>query len=226
MSNRPNDTGASRYHIMQAVDASLKRLGTDYIDVYQIHHPDVTPIEETLRTMDNLVRAGKVRYIACSTFAAWQLCEAYWTSKINNLEPLIMVMTEYNLIHRQAEAELIPCCEAYDIGIVPYRPLAAGFLTDHFDPEKPIPPGSRMTEQSVIMRQVAAEAEANRTRIKQLHAFAKERGHRIGELAIAWLLSQPLVNTVIAGATTPEQLSANVANASWRLSAQEMGQLQ
>lgn len=221
----PNDTGNSRYHIMQAVNASLKRLGTDYIDVYHIHHPDATPIDETLRTLDDLVRAGKIRYIGCSTFTAWQLCEAYWTSKTNNLEPVIVAMTEYNLIHRQAESELIPCCEAYGIGVIPYRPLAAGFLSDDFDPEKPIPPGSRFAEQNVVMRQVAAEAEASRDKLKKLRAFAEERGHRIGDLAIAWLLSHPWLNTVIAGATAAEQLSANIASASWKLTAPEAAEL-
>lgn len=222
----PNDAGASRYHIIKAVDASLKNLNTDYIDLLYLHWPDPkTPIEETLKTLDNLIRDGKVRYIGCSNFPAWQLCEAFWISKVNNLESFSVVQDWYNLIHRNIEAELVPCCKAYGIGVIPYRPLAVGFLTDEFNPEKPIPPRSRMAEQSIVMRPIAAEAEASRDKLKKFHAFAKERGHSIAELAIAWLLSHPWLSSVITGATTPEQVSANVANASWKLTAQEIAQL-
>lgn len=175
--------------------------------------------------MDNLVRMGKVRYLGCSNMPAWKLCQAIWTSKVNNLESFSVTEDWYNLIHRNHEAELIPCCETYGVGFIPYRPLAVGFLTDEFDPEKPIPTGSRMAEQSAIMKIVAAEAEASRDKIKKLHSFAKERGHNIAELAIAWLLSHPWLTTVIAGATTSEQVSANVANASWKLTTQEIEQL-
>lgn len=217
----PNERGASRYHIIKAVDASLKRLNTDYIDLYYIHRPDpTTPIEETLRTLDNLVRAGKVRYIGCSNFAAWQLCEAYWTSRVNNLESFVVVQPEYNLLHRDIELELVPCCQAYGIGVIPYRPLASGFLTDEYQPGKPAPPGSRLVDMSSEIL-----TEANRDKLEKLRAFATEHGHSLGELAIAWLLSHPWLSSVIAGATTPEQLSANIAAAGWRLTAQEMAQL-
>lgn len=226
MGNGPNDSGNSRYHILRAIDASLKRLGTDYIDVYQIHKPDpTTGIEETLRTLDDLVHAGKVLYIGCSSFDGWQLCEAIWTSKVNSLESLIMVMTEYNLIHRQPEAELIPCCAAYGLGVIPYRPLAAGFLSDEYIPGKPIPANTRLSEPSPIMRRVAGEAVANDEKLKKLRAFAEAHGHHLSDLAIVWLLSHPWLSSVIAGATTREQLSANVATAEWMLTAQDLSEI-
>ena len=226
MGTGPNDAGNSRYHIMQAIDASLKRLGTDYIDIYQIHKPDpMTPIEETLQTLDNLVRSGKVRYIGCSSFDAWQLCDAIWTSRMHNLEGLIMVMTEYNLIHRQPEAELIPCCEKYGIGVIPYRPIAAGFLSDEYVPGKPIPPNTRLSEQSPIMRRVAAEAVEHDDKLNKLRKFAEDRGYHLSDLAIAWLLSHPWLTTVIAGATTLEQVSSNVSIAEWRLTAEDCSEI-
>ena len=130
ISENPNDGGGSRYNILQALEGSLKRLGTDYIDLYYIHWPDATtPLEETLRTLDNLVRAGKVRYIGCSNFPAWQLCEALWISKVNNLESFAVVESRYNVLDdRRIESELVPCCQTHGIGVVPYEALAGGFL--------------------------------------------------------------------------------------------------
>ena len=137
--------GGSRSYIMKAVEANLRRLNTDYIDLYYIHHADSqTPIQETLRALDNLVQTGKVRYIGCSNFAAWQLCEALWTSKLHNLESFIVVQPRYNLLDRRIEQELVPCCKAYGIGIIPWGPLAAGFLTGKYRRGMKISTGMRL----------------------------------------------------------------------------------
>jgi len=238
MGELPNDRGASRYHIVKALEASLKRLNTDYIDLYYIHMPDATtPIEETLRTLDNLVRAGKVRYIGCSNFAAWQLCEALWTSRANNLESFIVIQSQYNLLERGIELELVPCCQAYGISVIPWGPLASGFLTGKYQRGKPPPAGTRLAASQPAPRQPPAGFPAGRPmfrpvltdtnfdKLEKLQKFAVEHGHTVGELAIAWLLSHPWLSSVIAGATNPEQVSANVAAASWKLTAQETAQL-
>lgn len=238
MGELPNERGASRYHIMKAVDASLKRLNTDYIDLYYLHMPDpTTPIEETLRTLDNLVRAGKVRYIGCSNLAAWQLCEALWTSRINNLESFIVIQSQYNLLERSIELELVPCCQAYGISVIPWGPLASGFLTGKYQRGKPAPAGTRLAAPLPPPRRPPAGFPAGRPmfrsvltdtnfdKLEKLQKFAEEHGHTVGELAIAWLLSHPWLSSVIAGATNPEQVSANVAAASWKLTEQEAAQL-
>lgn len=220
MGDDPNERGGSRYHIMKAVEASLKRLQTDYIDLYQMHEIDpTTPIEETLRALDDLVRAGKVRYIGCSNFAAWQLCEALWTSRLNNLHSFVTVQPEYSLLARQIEMELVPCCQAYNIGVIPYRPLAGGFLTGKYRQGEPIPSDWRLSRPATRYGEVFTEANWNT--LAKLEAFATERGHTVGELAIAWLLAKPWVSTVIAGARRIEQVSANVTAAAWKLTTEE-----
>jgi aryl-alcohol dehydrogenase-like predicted oxidoreductase len=226
MGEGPNERGASRYHIIKAIEASLKRLNTDYIDLYYIHMPDpITPIEETLRTMDGLVHAGKVRYIGCCNFSGWQLCEALWTSRLNNLESFVVEQSNYNIIERSVEAELIPCCQAYNIGFVAFRPLAEGFLTGKYQRGKPIPAGTRL--EAPAFRPLAGQllTEANFDKLEKLQTFARERGHSVGELAIAWLLSRPFLSSVIAAATKPEQVSANVTAASWKLTAPELAEV-
>jgi len=225
MGEGPNERGTSRYHIMKAVDASLKRLETDYIDLYYIHRPDpTTPIEETLRTLDDLVRAGKVRYIGCSNFAAWRLCEALWTSRVNNLEPFVVVQSQYNLLDRNIESELVPCCQTYSVGVVPWGPLAGGFLTGKYNRGKAAPAGTRLANPRSRSNQILTEA--NYDKLDKMQAFVVERGHSAGELAIAWLLSHPWLSSVIAGATKPEQVSANVAAAEWKLTGDEVTQLE
>ena len=209
----PNNRGASRHHILEAIDTSLRRLNTDYIDLYYIHRPDpTTPIEETLRTLSDLVRMGKVRYLGCSNFAAWQLCEAQWTSKVNNLEPFVVVQSQYNMLNIGIETELAPCCQKYGIGVIPWAPLASGFLTD--SPQ--VPPSSPANK---FMN------EANLQKAIKLKTFASERGHKLEELAIAWLLAHPWLSSVIAGATRPDQLSANIAIADWKLTEDEMEEI-
>ena len=144
MGEGPNDRGGSRYYIKKAVEASLKRLQTEYIDLYQIHNPDPeTPIEETLRALNDLIQSGKVLYIGCSNFSSWQLSDAIWTSRINNLHSFITIQVKYNLFERQIENELIPCCKAYGIGIIPWGPLAGGFLTGKYQRGKTPKPSSQ-----------------------------------------------------------------------------------
>ena len=245
---QPNDYGGSRYHVMDAIDASLKRLGTDYIDLYYIHWPDpTTPIEETLRILDDLVRAGKVRYIGCSNFTAWQLCEAAWTSRVNNLESFVVVQSQYNMLDRHIESEVVPCCQAYGISVVPWGPLAGGFLTGRYQRGKPAPARTRLGSQQPALPASSPDimtrarlfaglpgamsgyasvlSDANFDKLEKLQKFSTEHGHTIGELAIAWLLSHSWVSAVIAGASSLEQVSANVAAASWKLTAEEMAQL-
>jgi len=223
MGEGPNDRGGSRYHIMQAVDASLSRLQTDYIDLYQMHFPDTTtPIEETLRALDDLVRAGKVRYIGCSNFAAWQLSEALWTSRVCNLQSFVTVQPQYNLLSRQIETELVPYCQAYNIGIIPYFPLASGFLTGKYRPGETATEG-RLSRESPMSRGFLTEA--NWQKLTKLEAFATNHGHTVGELAIAWLLAKPQLCSIIAGATKTEQVSANVAASGWKLTAEEIAEV-
>ncbi len=224
MGDGSNERGGSRYYIMKAVDASLKRLQTDYIDLYQIHFPDpTTPIEETLRALEDLVRAGKVRYIGCSNFAAWQLCEALWTSRANNLQSFVTVQPRYNLFDRRIETELVPCCQAYGIGVIPYSPLAGGLLTGKYRQGEE-PPEGRLSGQ--MPQSAGLFSEANWNKLAKWEAFATEHGHTMGELAIAWLLAKPWLSTVIAGARKIEQVSANVAAAEWKLTAEEVAEVE
>ena len=229
MGEGQNDRGGSRWYIMRAVEDSLKRLNTDYIDLYQIHFPDpTTPIEETLRALDDLVKAGKVRYIGCSNFVGWQLSEALWTSRVNNLNPFVTVQTKYNLFERQIEQELVPCCKAHGVGIIPWGPLAGGFLTGKYrrgeQPRAPAAP-DRRPNKPFSQSYKTVITEANWERLKNLDDFATTRCHKVGELAIAWLLSHLWLSTVIAGATRPEQLDTNVAGANWKLTDEEIAQV-
>ena len=221
---RPNERGGSRHHVMRAVEASLMRLNTDYIDLYQMHVPDpTTTIEETLRAMDDLVRAGKVRYIGCSNFAGWQLSEALWTSRVNNLHSFVTVQPLYNLLQRQIERELVPCCEAHGIGVIPWGPLAGGFLTGKYRRDQP-PPGDTLLATRP-MAYAGIMTDINWAKLAKLEAFAVRRGHTVGELAIAWLLAHPWLCTVIAGASRPDQLQEHVAAAAWKLNTEEIAEL-
>lgn len=224
-----NDRGGSRWYIMRAVEASLKRLNTDYIDLYQIHYPDPTaPIEETLRALDDLVKAGKVRYIGCSNFAGWQLSEAQWTSRVNNLNHFVTLQTKYNLFERQIEQELVPCCKAHGVGVIPWGPLAGGFLTGKYlrGQQPPTPITGTRPSKAFIQIYKGVMTDVNWERLGKLEAFAKIRGHNVGELAIAWLVSHPWLSTIIAGATSPEQLDQSVAGTDWKLTAEEIAQIE
>lgn len=225
MGQGPNERGGSRYYIMRAVDASLRRLQTDYIDLYYLHVPDTsTPIEETLRALDDLVRAGKVRYIGCCNFAAWQLCEALWTSKTNGLASFVVVQARYNILERQIESELYPCCQAYNIGVIPWGPLSGGFLTGKYRQGEEGPPGARLSAPMPMYDYIMTEA--NWKKLDGLKDFAAQRGHTVGHLAIAWLLARERVSSVIAGARKIEQVSENVAAAEWKLTADELTQIE
>jgi len=211
----------SRSHIMQEVELSLKRLRTDYIDLYQVHFPDPrTPIEETLRALDDLVQQGKVRHIGCSNFSAWQTCESVWTSRTLNLSSFVTVQMEYNLLHRDIEQEGLPFCHAYQMGIIPYLPLAGGLLTGKYRAGEPAPEGSRLATNPRLKQRY--HKDHNLVLVARLSQFAADRRHTVGELAIAWLLGNPLVCSVIAGAMKPEQVAANVKGAEWHLTPKEM----
>ncbi|MFQ5471556.1 MAG: aldo/keto reductase [Dehalococcoidia bacterium] len=217
----PLNRGASRRHMFDAVEASLSRLNTDYIDLYQIHFPDeTTPIEETLRALDDLVRQGKVRYIGCSNFSGWQVVEAQWITRTEHFSPLISAQNEYNLLDRRIERELVPACNAYGVGILPYFPLASGFLTGKYKHGEAPPEGTRIAAWGARGEQILTDR--NFEILQGLEEFAKEREKTVLELAIGWLASQPHVPSVIAGATKPEQVEQNVAAAGWKLSGEEM----
>jgi aryl-alcohol dehydrogenase-like predicted oxidoreductase len=224
MGDGPNQHGASRKHILTEVEASLKRLQTDYIDLYQIHYYDpFTPLDESLRTMHNLVTQGKVRYIGCSNFSAWQVAEAMGVVRALALEPVVSVEPEYSMLKRGIEKELIPCCERYHIGILPYFPLASGFLTGKYRRDQAAPADSRLSVQK--QRAEFLLTEEHFDVLEQLEAFASARARTMLELAFAWLLTHPQISSVIAGATRPEQIIANARAANWRLTAEEMDEL-
>lgn len=229
MGEGPNDQGGSRWYITRALEASLKRLNTDYIDLYQMHIPDpATPMEETLRALDDLVKAGKVRYIGCSNFASWQVSEALWTSRVNSLNSFVTVQARYSLFERQIERELAPCCKANAMGIIPWGPLAGGFLTGKYRHGEQPPASSQGSMPPKAFSRIynAVITESNWQKLEKLNTFAKARGRKISDLAIAWLLSHPWVSTVIAGATRPEQLDENVTGADWKLTAEEVVQIE
>jgi aryl-alcohol dehydrogenase-like predicted oxidoreductase len=182
---------------------------------------NTTPIEETLFTLDSLVRSGKVRYIGCSNYAAWQINDAMWTAKVNHLTPFVVVQQGYNMLARNVEREIVPCCQAQGLGIVPYSPLASGLLTGKYQRGQDPPQGTRLAS-SVFPGLQNQLKEANWEKIEKLAAFAKESGHNLGELAIAWLLAKPWLSSVIAGARSPEQVTANIKAGSWKLTAADM----
>ncbi len=215
----PNDGGTSRHHIMQGVEASLKRLQTDYIDLYQIHRWDEeAPIDETMRALDDLVRAGKVRYIGASNFTGWQLTHANAVAEMAGWECFVSIQPHYHMFERGIEQELIPACEYFDIGILPYFPLAGGFLTGKYEQGKDAPAGSRGESSPYVQKYMMDE---NYAVLDKLSAFAKEREHTLNELAHAWLLAQPQVSSVISGATKVEHVVANAKAGDWVLSLEE-----
>ena len=221
MADGPNNAGNSRKHIMTEVENSLRRLNTDYIDLYQIHWQDANvPIEETLRALDDLVRQGKTRYIGCSNFMAWQVCEALWTSRSLGITPFASVQPKYSLMDRAIEAELTPFCREYRIGILPYFPLENGFLTGKYKRNQSAPQGTRLAEGDRGMF-----TDANFDLLEALEAFCAERGRSVLDLAFAWLLANPDVSSVIAGATRAEQVVANAKAAAWTLTPQDLAEV-
>lgn len=224
--SNPNNKGASRYYIMQAIDASLKRLQTDYIDLYQVHYPDPTvPIEETMSALNDLVHMGKVRYIGCSNFSAYQLSQAVETANRLNMESFVTAQDRYNLLTRRIESELVPCYKKYNLGLIPFSPLHGGFLTGIFQRSKGIPEGSRF---AVKPDQITAEqkdnllSERNFDLLEKLTDYARQCGHSILELAIAWLAANKLVCSIIAGIDTPEQIDVNLKGIEWKLGDEDL----
>ncbi|KAA0236971.1 MAG: aldo/keto reductase [Chloroflexi bacterium CFX7] len=224
MGEKPMESGGSRRHLIASVEASLRRLGTDYIDLLQFHTPDSrTPIEETLRALDDLVREGKVRYIGHSNFAAWQAAEAHFVARAAGLTPFISAQNEYNLLDRRIERELVPACRAYGVSVLPYFPLASGFLTGKYRPGEPPPAGTRLAGAGPLAGRVLNDRNFNT--LQRLEAIAAARGRSMLELAIGWLASQPHVASVIAGATKPGQVEENIAAAEWSLSPEELAEV-
>jgi aryl-alcohol dehydrogenase-like predicted oxidoreductase len=216
--------GASRRYIMTAVEASLRRLQTDWIDLYQLHHPDPTvPIEETLRALDDLVRQGKIRHIGSSNFSGRQLIEADESARRANLHRFVSAQNEYSILRRAAEQDAIPAMIACGVGLLPYFPLASGLLTGKYRRED-IPSGTRLATPRP--HESAFLAAANWTLIEALDRYCRERGRSLLELAVSWLLAKPVVASVIAGATKPEQLEANASAARWRLTADELADIE
>lgn len=218
------NAGGSRRYVVSAVEASLKRLGTDRIDLYQMHRADPdTPIDETLRALDDLVRDGKVLYLGNSNFSGWQIADADWTSKTQGLERFVSAQNNYSLLERNVEREVLPACEHFGLGFLPFFPLASGLLSGKYRRGEAPPEGTRLAAWGA--RGQAAMSDANFDKVEPLEAWAKERGHTILELAFAWLLGHPVVSSVIAGATTPEQVRTNAATAGWVLSAEEVDEV-
>jgi aryl-alcohol dehydrogenase-like predicted oxidoreductase len=211
--------GASRRYIMQAAEASLKRLRTDWIDLYQVHRPDPeTPIEETLRALDDLRREGKVRHIGCSNFSAQQVAEAQDAAARNALAAFVCCQDQYSLLAREIERDLIPAIEARGLGLLPYFPLASGLLTGKYRRDA-MPEGARLTYSPRHSERFISAR--NWETVEALTAFCTRRGRSLIELAFAWLLAKPMVASVIAGASTPEQVDQNVRAVGWSLSADE-----
>lgn len=216
----PNDRGTSRYHIMNAIESSLRRLGSDHVDLYYLHRWDSgTPIEESLRALDDLIRTGKVRYIGCSDFASWQLAHANLLAEVKGWTRFAAIQSEYNLLNREVEREVLPYCRAHSVGFVPYFPLAGGFLTGKYRRGQPPPPGSRGESSKYVQ---GFMQEAVYEKIEQLEAWARGKGRGLNDVAHAWLLAQPQVCSVISGATKLDQVQANVKAADWELTESEV----
>jgi len=216
--------GASRQYIVSAVEASLRRLKTDWIDLYQLHRPDpATPIDETLRALDDLVRGGKVRYIGASNLPAWQVVEAQFIARELGTHRFISSQDEYSLLKRDAEHELLPALNAYGIGLLPFFPLANGLLTGKYKRGEVPPAGTRLAADGARADRLLSEG--NLRIVERLTGFAQERGHSLLDLAFSWLLANPAVSSVIAGATKPEQIAQNVKAGGWQLTVAELDEI-
>jgi aryl-alcohol dehydrogenase-like predicted oxidoreductase len=214
---------ASRRYVRRAVEASLRRLGTDHIDLYQLHRPDgVTPIEETLSVLTDLVREGKVRYLGCSNFDGWQVADAAWTSRTAGLEAFVSVQNQYSLLARSIEAEVVPACERFGLGVLPFFPLQFGLLTGKYHRGAAAPEGSRA---ALDPARAGWLGEADWDRIEALERYAEARDLALLDVAVAGLAAQPTVSSVIAGATSGDQVRANAAALRWEPSAEDLAEL-
>ena len=218
-----NDIGLSRKHIMAEIEDNLRRLGTDYIDLYYVHRPDpVTPIEETLRTLDDLVHQGKVRYIACSNFLAWQLCEALWVSDLHNLARFECIQPPYNLITRDIEYELLPLCASKELGVCVYNPLAAGLLTGKHDPAKAPPEGRFTVERLGSMYSERYWSASNFEAVARLKKIARGHGRSLPQFSLAWILNNETITSIICGVSSLKQLEENLGTTEIKLSEEEL----
>ena len=224
MDDVPNKARGSRRYIIQAVEDSLRRLRTDWIDLYQLHTPDPrTPIDETLRAMDDLIRQGKVRYIGASNLAAWQVVQAQWASNDLGLNRFISSQDEYSLVVRKPEKELIPALAEYKLGLLPYFPLAGGLLTGKYARNSAMPEDSRLTTTQRMADRFITDK--NWEIVERLGDFAAAHGRSMLELAFSWLAAKPVVSSIIAGATRPEQLDANVQAVNWALTDEDLAEI-
>jgi aryl-alcohol dehydrogenase-like predicted oxidoreductase len=215
--------GASRRYLIQACEASLRRLGTDYIDVYQLHAPDrATPLDETMRALDDLVRAGKVRYLGCSNFYEWEIVEALWTADKERLTPFVVAQDFHNLLYRDIEKRMEPCCIKFGLGMLAYFPLAGGLLSGTYCRGVAPPAGSRGARRPSFATWNSAR---NWDVQERLAAFATERGWTLPQMALAWLLSRKMTVSVIAGADTPEHAAANVTALDVRFSPEDLAEI-
>jgi aryl-alcohol dehydrogenase-like predicted oxidoreductase len=217
MGSGPNDEGLSRAHIMQAVEASLNRLATDYIDLYQTHwYDENTPIEETLQALDDLAKQGKVRYLGCSNYPAWRLTEALWTSKHKHLLRYDSLQPHYSLVHRaEFERELVDVCREYDLGVIPYSPLAGGFLTGKYRKNQ-VPDSARAKGASRYFN------DRNWDLLELMESLGRENGdYSISQVALSWLLSDPVITSPIIGPRTIEQLDDNISSIDLKLTSEE-----
>jgi len=224
MGSGPNDSGMSRLHIMQAIDDSLRRLQMDYIDIYYIHHVDTqTPLEEMLRTLDDLVHVGKVRYIACSNYQAWRLMDALWISDVKNLARFECYQPQYSLVVRDIEQEIVPLCEAKGLGVVVWSPLAGGFLSGKYQPGQRTATGARSQEGWAYPQQYfAANADES---LRVLLDIAQQLGRSPAQVALRWVLDQPGITSAIIGARTVAQAHDNLLAGGWRLPAEALARL-
>jgi len=223
MGDGPNDAGLTRTHLGRALDASLSRLGVDYVDLYQAHAWDpLTPIDETLSALDDLVRAGKVRYLGSSNFTGFQIADAECTSRTRGLERFVSAQNEYSWLDRSVESDLVPALEHYGIGLLPYFPLASGLLTGKYKRGEAPPKGSRIEAWGMGSRLTETVFDV----LESLEKFAAERGISLLDLAIGGLAARPAVTSVIAGATSPEQVQANVKAGNWKPSAEDLSTLE
>ena len=215
--------GASLKKVTESLEVSLRKLRTDCIDLFQIHAPDPnTPIEETMYCLDRIVREGKARYAGCSNYPAWRISEANWVARTCHFPPFVSVQSEYNLLNRSLDQDVVPFCRHTGVGIIPFYPLAAGFLTGKYRPGEPPPPGTRATTSRFSPKWMT---DRNFAAVDRLTEFAEKRGHPVAELAIAWLMAQPAVSTVIVGARRPEQVEANAKAVDWKLTADELAEI-
>lgn len=224
MGPSPNDVGLSRKHILESCDASLRRLGTDWIDLYQVHSFDPrSPLEETLRALDDLVRVGKVRYVGASNYAGWQLMKALAVSDAQHLERFVTLQALYSLISRDLELELVPLCLDQKLGILTWSPLGGGFLTGKYRRGKPRPQGARRSEPAGQFLQF--DEQRGFDIVDELERIAADHAATITQAALNYLLRKPAVSSVIIGARTPEQLADNLKTTSWEMTAEEVARL-